>query len=406
MVEAVSKHEAEAVAQLEKALGVLDTPIDRVKRADGRVWIDGVPHESLVYGWDISLRGLHLMLRDRGEMITLDELSVLSGDAFHICFANAKDTCPELLIPTDALANAAHALGYEHEWLITDSGRRAHLGTSVPDATEREALTRAVLQKIRAQVDAGRPPLVGGASDQGCGNWSLVVGYNDAGTELCHNGLDGEPAGTWSKIRGISSPISDKDDLAGYWNGRPRGTVVPGFQGGWLVNPAFILGDKRTRPDTVDTIETSLMRAVELHNAESVHYFGGQHYFGVEAYQRWSAALAGTGGISDLMLDEVVRGRAAAAEFCDQSATHLPAAAAHLRRAAEQYRAEVELARKAFGDFIPFRWDNVKRDTWGSAEQRRVAAESAKQMLKHEQAAILEITKALVGLQKAKGETP
>ncbi|MFH1568121.1 MAG: hypothetical protein ABIL09_08995, partial [Gemmatimonadota bacterium] len=137
-----------------------------------RVLIEGVPHESLVYGWDISLRGLHLLLRHRGETLSLDELSVLSGDAFHLCFAAGPDTYPELLAPTDPLTHAAAALGYASEWLITESGRRAHLTPAVPDAARRRALTRAVLERLRSEVDAGRPPLVGGVSRQGCGNWS------------------------------------------------------------------------------------------------------------------------------------------------------------------------------------------------------------------------------------------
>ncbi len=390
------RKELSAVADdLETALGLSAIPGDRVTHADGRVWIEGVPHESLVYGWDISLRGLQLLLRDRGEQISLGELSVLSGDAFHFCFADAKDTCPELLMPSDALANAAGALGYEYEWLITDSGGRAHMGEGVTVAERRE-LTFGTLAKMRSQIDAGRPVLVGGASHQGCGNWSLVVGYDEAGTELCHNGLDGELAGTWSKIRGLSLPISNEGGLAGYWNGRPRGNVVSGFSGGWLVNPVFILGDKVARPSARDSIKSALNRAVELHSAESVYYFGGQHYFGVEAYQRWAAALAETGGLSDLMLDEVVRGRSAAAIFCDKSAAQLPAVAIHLQKAAELYRAEVKVAQQAFGDFIPFRWDNARRKEWGSAEERGLAAIAVKEMLELENAAVAEISKALL----------
>ena len=97
----------------------------------GRVLLEGVPHASLVYSWDISLRGLHLLLQHRGEAITLEELSVLSGDAFHVCFHRAAHTYPELLIPTDPLSDAATALGYSHEWWITEGGRRDHLAETV-----------------------------------------------------------------------------------------------------------------------------------------------------------------------------------------------------------------------------------------------------------------------------------
>jgi hypothetical protein len=365
------------------------------KTENGRVVLKGVPHESLVYGWDCSLRGLHLLLQHRGETISLDELSVLSGDAFHICFATGPDTYPELLMPIDPLANAASALGYEYEWLITESERRGHLTKTVPDLAQRRALTLAVLRRIQAQIDAGRPALVAGVSHQGCGNWSLVIGYDQAGTELCHNGLDGEPAGTWSPIRGLTAPINDRDGLPGYWNGRPRGSVVPGFSGGWLVNPVFILGDRRDPPGPEEVARTVLQQAVALHQADSAHFFGGQHYFGAEAYRQWIAALPTMDGPADLVLDEVVRGRTAAATFCKRTAQLLPASAAPLMRAAEAYCREVEVARDAFPDFIPFRWDNPARDQWGSATQRTAAAGAVARLLEHERVAVAAIEEAL-----------
>jgi len=126
----------------------------RVKREGERIWIEGVPNESLVYSWDMPLRGLHLLLRHRGEAISLDELSALSGDAFHICFATGTDTYPELIAPMDPLANAAEALGYRHQWLITESGLRAHLSKTIPDEAKRRSLTLEVLGKV--QVCRGR----------------------------------------------------------------------------------------------------------------------------------------------------------------------------------------------------------------------------------------------------------
>ncbi|MFH1572156.1 MAG: hypothetical protein ABIL09_29470, partial [Gemmatimonadota bacterium] len=273
-----------------------------------------------------------------------------------------------------------------------------HLTPAVPDAARRRALTRAVLERLRSEVDAGRPPLVGGVSRQGCGNWSLVVGYDRDVTELCHNGLDGEPAGTWSPIRGLTAPISDRDGLAGYWNGRPRGTVVPGYHGGWLVNPAFLLGDRGPAPDLPELAGTVLRRALDFHRAPSVRFFGGPHYFGAEAYDRWIAALPAMDGPADLVLDEVVRGRAAAAAFCERTAGQLPAAATHLDGAAAMYRAEVAAARSAFADLIPFRWDNPARAAWGSPSQRTAAARAVTRMLDHERAAAASLEAALSSL--------
>lgn len=365
------------------------------KHENERVLLEGVPHAALVYGWDSSLRGLHLLLQHRGETISLDELSVLSGDAFHLCFATGPDTYPELLMPTDPLGNAAAALGYRHEWWITESGLRAHLSKTMPEEAQRRALTLGVLMRIQAQIDAGRPALVGGVSHQGCGNWSLVIGYDRGNTELCHNGLDGEPAGTWSKIRGLTSPINQQDGMPGYWNGRPRGAVVPNYQGGWLVNPVFVLGDRHAAPDARDVARAVLQRAIALHQADSVHFFGGQHYFGAEAYRQWLAALPTMDSPADLIVDELERGRAAAAAFCERTAELLPAVATPLRRAADAYGQEVEIARVAFADFIPFRWDNPKRGQWGTVAQRESAAHTVARLLEHERAAVAAIEEAL-----------
>jgi hypothetical protein len=367
--------------------------------AEERVLLAGVPHESLVYGWDISLRGLHLLLQHRGEAVTLDELSVLSGDAFHLCFGVGADTYPELLMPTEPLGNAAAALGYSYEWWITESGLRGHLTNAVPDEARRRALTLEVLKRLQAQIDRGRPVLVGGVSHQGCGNWSLVIGYDRGHTSLCHNGLDNEPAGTWSKIWGLTAPINDRDGVPGYWNGRPRGTVVPGYQGGWLVNPVFVLGDQHEAPDPNTLTRAVLQRAVALHQAESVDFFAGRYYYGAEAYQQWAASMADSGGFADLVLDEVVRGRAAAAAFCEQRAGLHPRAGSALRQAAAAYRQEVEAARAGFADFIPFRWDNQARVRWGAAEQRRSAAQAVARMLEHERAAVAAVEQALTSLE-------
>lgn len=370
-------------------------PVGGGGRGNERVVLAGVPHEPLVYGWDCALHGLRLLLQHRGETISLAALSVLSGDAFHLCFATGPDTYPELLMPTDPLANAAAALGYAHEWLITASARRAHLAVTEPDQGRRRALTLAVLQRLQAQIDAGRPVLVGGASHLGCGNWSLAVGYDRGNSELCHNGLDGEPAGTWARIRGLTAPINDHDGIAGYWNGRPRGTVVPSYAGGWLVNPVFILGDAHQRPDPAETARAVLQRAVALHQAEPVHFFGGPHYFGLGAYQQWIAAAPTMVGPGDLMLDELIRGRAAAAAFCAEATGVLPAAATPLSQAAVAYRREVEIAQGAFADFVPFRWDNPKRDAWGTLTERQAAAQAVALLLAQERAAVAAIEAAL-----------
>ncbi|NLW49599.1 MAG: hypothetical protein GXY85_01975 [Candidatus Brocadiaceae bacterium] len=81
---------------------------------------------------------------------------------------------------------------------------------------------------------------------------------------------------------------------------------------------------RKNRNDRRAPARTLLERAVALHEAKPVHSFGGRHYVGAEAYGECIKALETTGGPADLVLDEVVRGRAAAAAFCEAAA--LPSA--------------------------------------------------------------------------------
>ncbi len=359
-----------------------------IQHQDDRVWLENVPHEELVYSWDCSLRGIHLILQDRGVDISFDQLVALSGDAFFICFADAPDTFPELVMPTDPLVNVANALGYESRWLITDSKYRAHLNKSEPDIEKRRAMTQQVVDQICEQVDRGRPPLVAGASQIGCGNWSLVVGYDKANKQFCHNGLHKEPAYSWHNIRGISYALNDVDGEFGYWNGRPRGTVLPGFEGGWLVNPVFILGDQTSTPDQTQVALITLKRAVELYHAKPIHFFGGMHYFGDRAYQQWINAINTMDDPKDLVLDQVVRGRHAAAAYCRSIKTLFPQSTNQLDMAADAYDKLVKIAHDAFADLIPFDWENPKREKWGTQEQRTTQRQALMQMRDMERIAI------------------
>lgn len=376
---------------------VIDTQAGhKIHRQGDRVWLDGVPHEEMVYSWDCSLRGLHAMLVDRGMAITLDELMALSGDVFFICFARDNNTFPELVMPTDPMKNVADALGYDSQWLITDSKHRAHLIKSEPDIEKRRAMTQQIVDKIIEQVDAGRPPLVAGASQMGCGNWSLITGYDRKNQQFCHNGLHGHPAMTWHNIRGLSYKLNDEDGELGYWNGRPRGTVLPGFQGGWLVNPVFILGDQTSTPDAHHVALTVLRRALDLYHAKPIHLFGGMHYFGKEAYQQWIDAIITMPNPQDLVLDLVLRGRIAAAKYCRKIMPLFPDDKQALEQAADSYDKLVDIVNNAFADLIPFDWDNPKRTAWGSNEQRQQQADALKQMLALEQAAIEAIRRILM----------
>ena len=95
-------------------------------------------------------------------------------------------------------------------------------------------------------------------------------------------------------------------------------------------------------------------------------------------------------GNMDTQVDQVVRGRSAAAALCDRAAELLPGSRAALARAAASYREEVEIARDVFGAFQPaFNGKDDERVAWLSDPARRKAGANAiRRMLVLEQAAV------------------
>lgn len=377
-----------------------------VRREGGRVWIEDVPQAELGTDWDMLLRGMCLLLRHRGIECELDDLMVLSGDAFNLCFASEWHGTARLGVATDTLANIAAGYGFRWRWQF--SGRESEL-ENMPEE-ERSAVTRNALGGLWASVDAGRPFLAGGAADRGPAAWSVVVGYDRRRPAMCHVGA-GRPY-RWVPVRGLSSG----GGVAGYWDGRVRGQVCPEFRGGVLANPAFVLEQRMGRPGRQARILDALERAPALFQAAagSVSRWGGVTYhFGREAYQQWARGLRALDnpeyapaewseatperydmGVMDFLLDCVIRGRNAAAQFCERSGELLPGAKFYLGAAARFYRRQVMLAEDAFGDFIE--GTEPARAEWLSDEAAREAgADAVLGMLDHERAAVREIERAL-----------
>ena len=103
-------------------------------------------------------------------------------------------------------------------------------------------------------------------------------------------------------------------------------------------------------------------------------------------------------GNMDTQVDQIVRGRAAAAEFCEKAAGLFSSAKPALLTAAKAYRKEVAIARAAFAPFIPaFNGNDGPRVAWHSDESKRQSGVAAiQQMLESERAAIAAIEEALV----------
>jgi hypothetical protein len=99
----------------------------------------------------------------------------------------------------------------------------------------------------------------------------------------------------------------------------------------------------------------------------------------------------------NVMVDCILRGREAAATFCEGLGDVLPRAKAHLAAAARAYRQETAIAREAFAAFIPpIEGKEGVPVAWLSDEAKREAGVATiRQMLDKERAAIAEIENAL-----------
>ena len=216
-----------------------DGAMANTKREGTRVCIEGVPDAKFGIQWDMYIRAMQTLLAFRGVKAEFNELLALSGDAFNLCHASKWQGVAYLCIPANPMANLPQAYGFDYG--------HTHLGDKGPllarkMRAEREEMTRPVLERIYAEVDAGRPVVLPGAEDH-CGSVSLAVGYDRGKTMLCHVG-DREPY-RWTLLRGVARGALDQRDF-GCMDGRCRGTVTDHFVGGWQANPAYLIGTKLT----------------------------------------------------------------------------------------------------------------------------------------------------------------
>jgi hypothetical protein len=390
-----------------------------VKRDAGRVWIDGVPDGKFGIYWDQYVNAMELLLRFRGVNTDRDEVMAYSGDAFNLCHASNWQGIAYLCMPTNPVENLARAYGFEYG--------QTHQGATGPfchknTPEERREITRTALQRIYAEIDAGRPVLLAGPESH-CGSVTLVVGYEPEKPTLCHIG-DDEPY-RWTLLRGVAPGAVNQGDF-NCMDGRCRGTVTQNFVGGWQANPACLIGSKVSAPSPQDRLVAALRLAVDLHRSASHHrgnWGGVDYYFGAEAYMKWAQALSDLDypadttkplpmhaydwydmGNMDTQVDQIVQGRTAAAAFCERAARTFAQAAEPLQSAAESYRQQVEIAREVFAPFIPaFNGADERRAAWLSDEASREAgAEAVRQMLAKERAAIAKLEEALARIQAGK----
>lgn len=340
---------------------------------------NGVPLSEAILRAFRALLQFHAPASSMDDHHQLELLRALSGDAFHICHAVHWQEMAYLQSPTDPVANIARCCGLSYEFCGKGPTGKYMRRQDAATATATD------LESLYAQIDSGNPVLTAGAIE-GCGNYSLVIGYNRQGPMLCHVGdhsstkEDGTPfnggsSPRWSLVRGVSPGAVDSDAGFNCVDGRVRGVAHPGG-GGWVANPFYFLrpdtGRSARWPTAQQVAQRTLRLAVELHRATPTKRV---YHFGASAYEEWARSLRRLRYPADLeapapydgspcyemgnmalQLDHIARCRPAAAAFCEQAAASMPTdAAALLRSAARAYRDEAALAASspAFGPFSP-----------------------------------------------------
>ncbi len=364
-----------------------------IKREGGRTWIEGVPDRKVGLLWDMWLRAEHILLEHRGVEADFNELLAVSGEAFNLCHGTDWELRTGMSIPTDPLSDTAKAYGFECGWLPP----RWHSEMRKLPEDERAKLLNEFLEEIFSRIDAGHPVILGGAYGE-CGSWRAVVGCDRENMQICYIGGD-EPY-DWTDIFG------PKLREWGFWDMQVRGAVRPMFYGGWLNNTVFFLGEKTAEVTEEERAVQTLGRAVSLHSADEfgTDWYGGVTYsFGAQAYEKWAENLRKLDYSADLekakkregdffdmrnmgiQIDQIVRGRGAAAEFSEKAAGLFPQAREHLLDAAQSYRREAEIAGSLDDS-----------ESWLSDRQNcLLGADTVMEMLDNERAAVAQLEKAL-----------
>jgi len=382
----------------------------RVKREGGKVWIEGVP-EIKMSEKQMRLQGMEILLKHRGEQTSLDELLVYSGEAFHLCHGTKWELRTGLNTPVNPWNAAAETYGYaccwtEPSWFFVMTGLKTE---------DRWKKTNAFLDQIWAEIDAGRPVLLGGCYGE-CDAWRVVVGYDRENKKVCYMGA--EKPYEWTDL------TDDKVKELGFWDAQVRGPIDAktfGY-GGWLANAAFLLGEKEADRSEKEKGVMALKRAVKMFRADAFQtgwYGGVTYYFGEKAYEAWASELSELDYPADLkkagpkpsdaydmntidgQVQTIVTGRTAAVEFCEKAAAQFPKAAQdHLLAAAGHYREEAAIARQAFEPFTKAITEEARAAWLSDKANRKAGAAAIRRMLAEERLAIAEIEKALAAIGK------
>jgi len=313
-------HYAAGIDALAKALTVLDPPRAeranrhaRIRREDGKVWIDGLtPPLTFGDGHDNTFCGtLRQAMRHTDHPYVYNDLMGLSGLAFRVRWGNENvktKWCPSAAIGEmpDEQAALSSLTGWE---LLVQSQTYDKGGDELR-------------KRIVADIDAGRP--IAGYADSW--NMALLYGYENDGRTL------------WA-----SDYVSDD---------HPHKVAMDK-----LVPLRFYLGDWHEPPSMCDCLHQALNAALR-HWTREKHdggLQGREYWYGEAAFDAWLSDLrrhdtlsaesrAGFDALHPWNLRALADARRAARGFLgDWSTVAPPAAREKLKLAADLYGREAEL---------------------------------------------------------------
>lgn len=382
----------------------------RLKRENGKVWIDGIRNRQVGTGWDAQLRGMQMLLEHCGEKVTLDDMMFHSGEAFNLCHGTHWELRTGMSVPTDILTNIARCYGHISRWIPP----RWFWDINKMEMEKKKIESEAFIEQIRRHIDKGYPVLAGGACGE-CGAWRVIVGYDRIEQKVCHAG--GKKGYEWTDL------YDAKVKEIGFWDMQVRGAVKHDFYGGWLANTAFLLHERYRERSERERAISSFHKAIEMHGTKEFNtsFYGGvTYYFGRGAYEQLAFDLHELDHPADaerakkrlgdwfvmhnmnVQVEQIVRGRGIASKYCEKASRLFPTAKAYFQDAAREYCKEMEVAKRTFGPFLSDDTRATKsRDRWLSDASKRYRGVSAiYKMLEHESAAIGRIERALGQLEE------
>jgi len=416
---AVRRKEAEAIAEIEKALAAEGIDVSaaianatasveaptakasrppsanakaakaKVRKKGERVIIPNVPRPK---GLNSTLASLASILESIGEDVTYEHLMGVSSHAFRLQFAWCPSN-PHSHVGFNTFKPALEAIGYEATELPV-----AEFEGQQPKAPA-EAKLEKVRRAVRASIDEGVPVLFG---SEECG---VIAGYGPVGAD--------DKTGWLRRPGPIGGPPKADEPYVEPIDGRPWGIKgVP-----WAVQ--VLSRAKSGRPPQKERVVWSVKTAVENAHRGDVNGLA----IGFAAWDKWIAELkdfakpqretkqalakqnrphSDADVLSSLCIgnawcfESLIEARRAAATYLRSIDDEVGKdGAKHLQQAAEHYDALVGvLTKERPTDVAPYPWMLKGEQKW-TAAMRRQQATSLGQALAFEKQAIAEIEKAL-----------